>query len=74
MVQPQWRISPAIAWRSRIRSESATTEAVDVNLDQMRQALAAMYNGEKWRQKVANMSAEQVVAVYSRKTLEDNRK
>jgi len=45
-----------------------------VNLDQMRQALAAMYHGEKWCQKVANMSAEQVVAVYSRKTLEDNRK
>ena len=45
-----------------------------MNLDQMRQVLAAMYHGEKWRQKVANMSAEQVVAVYSRKTLEDNRK
>ena len=40
-----------------------------MSMDQMRAAVAALYPGKRWKEKVARMPEGQILAIYNRRVL-----
>ena len=40
-----------------------------MSMDQMRAAVAALYSGKGWKEKVARMPEGQILAIYNRRVL-----
>ena len=43
---------------------------MSMTMEQMRAAVAALYTGPKWKEKVARMPDGQILAIYSRQVLD----
>ena len=43
-----------------------------MSMDQMRAAVAALYSGKGWKEKVARMPEGQILAIYNRRVLGGN--
>ena len=42
---------------------------MSMTIEQMRAEVAALYTGPKWKEKVAKMPEEQILAIYNRQVL-----
>ena len=45
-----------------------------MSMDQMRAAVAALYSGKGWKEKVARMPEGQILAIYNKRVIEGSRK
>ena len=45
-----------------------------MSMDQMRAAVAALYPGKGWKEKVARMPEGQILAIYTKRVIEGSRK
>ena len=50
-------------------SQQKTRRILKMSMDQMRAAVAALYSGKGWKEKVARMPEGQILAIYNRRVL-----